>query len=290
MIQEGSWQETLALTAKLTQTLTRQVLDSLDNVQRRRQPLSFVGQRIWLAALTGLTLFIINGRLVLAIAAGLGSFKLLNWLNQQDGLPVKRLFQQSLNPVKSPLTLTPSSMASVSAVAALGVYIAASIVIEAENYWTAMGSILQGFMTVAILCVLIWQMADRVVEPSPQSFDLEQPLADLTHSDSLKRLIAVRQMTRLATQTSPEQMDLGDSQQSLRSHLIDCFRLMLRQEPEAIVRAAIRESLQLVKPKSQLPKGPEPLAAPVALNRSPRQVDAGRELQRHRSMLNLKGE
>ena len=278
MIQEGAWQETLTLTAKLTQTLTRQVLNSLDDGQGRWRPLSLSGQRIWLAALTGLMLFIINGRLVLAAAAGLGSFKLLNWLNQKDWLPVKRLFQQSLNSVKSPLTLTPISMAGVSAVAALGVYMAASIIIETESYWTAMGAILQGLLTIAILCLLIWQMADRGVEPSPQSFDLEQPLTDLTHPDPLKRLIAVRRMTRLATQTEPEQMYIGETQLSLRSHVTDCFRIMLHQEPEAIVRAAIRESLLLVNPKSQLPKGAQPLAA---LNRAAGQVRSGRQLQRH---------
>ena len=268
MIQEGSWQETLSLAAKLTQTLTHQALKSFGDLQEAQQPLSFLGQRVWLAALTGLVLFSINGRLLLAVVAGLGSLKLLNWLNQKHWLPAEALFQRGLIPGAPPLTLPPILVAGGSTIAALGAYIAASILMEADSFWIAAGGILQGLITVAILCLLIWRMGDTP-NPQPSSlFDLEQQLTNLTHTDPLKRLIAVRQITRLASQAEPEQIYLADAQLSLRSHLTDCFRLMLRQEPDAIVRAAVRESLQLVSPKPQLPKGAQPLASTIAVKRS----------------------
>ncbi|MDJ0701666.1 MAG: hypothetical protein QNJ46_00150 [Leptolyngbyaceae cyanobacterium MO_188.B28] len=285
MIQAGSWQETFALTAKLTQTFTHQVRNSLGALQGRR-PLSPLEHKIWLSALTGLTLFIINGRLMLAILAGLGSFKLLDWLNQRDLIPAARLFQPSPNAVKPSLTLTPISMAGLSIVSAMGVYMAASIMAEAENYWLATGHILQGFFTVAIFCLLICRMSQPGLDPSPQSSDLEQVLNDLTHPNPLKRLIAVRQVTHLATQPQLKQLDLDATHLSPRSHVTDCFRLMLQQEPEAIIRAAIRKSLQLLNPKpesvspnSQLPTGTPPLAGPMALNRSQGQVRSSHPIQ-----------
>ena len=262
MTQEESWREILALTQKLTQTLIHQWLKFLDDSQEfQRQPLNLIGLRIWLAGLTGLVLLLINWRLVFAMSVGLGSLKVLNWLNQKHWRPLELLFQRGLKlGAKSQTWVIGGSTA-----ATLGAYMAVSILAEADSFWIAVGAILQGLITFAIFCLLIWRIGHR---SSPQSNDLDQRLGDLTHADPLKRLIAVRQITRLATQADPDQLYLPDSQLSLRSHLTDCFRLMLRHETETIVRSAVRESLQSISPKPQLPKGSQPIASPITLKRS----------------------
>ena len=265
MIQDESWQEILVLAEKLIQRLTHQLSKSLGNSPGQQQPLSLIRQRIWLAGLTGLVLWVINWKLVLALASGFGALKWLNWLNQKHWLPSELPPQRCLSPVNQPQTWPQTWVVGGSAVATFGVYMSASILVEADSYWIAAEILLQGLITFAIFCLLIWQIGHS---HSQKSLDLEQSLREMTHAEPLKRLIAVRQMTRLVTQIDPEQIYLTDSQLSLRSHLTDCFRLMLRQEPDPIVRAAARESLQLISPKPQLPKGCEPLAPAITLKRS----------------------
>jgi hypothetical protein len=59
----------------------------------------------------------------------------------------------------------------------------------------------------------------------------------LSDREPLKRLIAIRQLTRLARTTNLKS--------EYNCQLVEYFRLMLSQEREAIVRDAILESLQI---------------------------------------------
>ncbi|QQE67203.1 hypothetical protein GFS31_39150 [Leptolyngbya sp. BL0902] len=100
--------------------------------------------------------------------------------------------------------------------------------------------------------------------PAPTEADrLEQALAHLTQADSLQRLIAVRQLVRLAHQADAETAYIAGAEVSLQDHLIDCFHLMLAHDPEPVVRSAVREGLALLRqgaqPGHQLPAGGEAL-------------------------------
>ncbi|WP_225886591.1 hypothetical protein [Leptolyngbya sp. PCC 6406] len=96
---------------------------------------------------------------------------------------------------------------------------------------------------------------------------LEQRWQHLYDADPLKRLIAVRWLAQWGLQDAQgEAAYLPGTEISVRSHLADCYHLMLTQEPEPAVRAALRDALGLLKPKPQLSPGQPPmppLRAPV---------------------------
>lgn len=119
--------------------------------------------------------------------------------------------------------------------AAFSSYMAASIWAESENRWLATAMIWQCFGTLATLGLLFWNFNRDRLDRNQNKF--EQILSDLTDRDSLKRLIAVRKLTRLVSQNKLEN--------EYRYQVIESFRLMLSQEQEAIVREAILDSLQV---------------------------------------------
>lgn len=85
----------------------------------------------------------------------------------------------------------------------------------------------------------------------------------LSAVDPLKRLIAVRSLLHwsLSSDESRETY-LPGTDVTMRSHLIDCFRVMLTRETEPLVRSAIVEGLKALRPKPQLPAG-QPAIRPL---------------------------
>ena len=111
-------------------------------------------------------------------------------------------------------------------------YMTASIWADSENRWLATGSILQGLGTLVTLFLLGWHLnRDRYSETK-----FEKLLLELTAVDPLKRLIAIRQLTRLA------QKNRLSREQNL--HLVEYFHLMLSQPQEAPIREALLDSLE----------------------------------------------
>ena len=111
-------------------------------------------------------------------------------------------------------------------------YMTASIWADSENRWLATGSILQGLGTLITLFLLGWHLnRDRRGETK-----FEKVLLELTTVDPLKRLIAIRQLTRLA------QKNRLSREQNL--HLAECFHLMLSQPQEDPIREALLDSLE----------------------------------------------
>ncbi len=107
----------------------------------------------------------------------------------------------------------------------------ASIWADSETRWLATGSILQGLGTIVTLLLLGWHFnRDR---HSETKFD--QLLLEVTTADPIKRLIVIRQLTRLAMRSrlSREQ----------RLQLVEYFYLMLAQPQESIVSEALLDSL-----------------------------------------------
>ena len=116
--------------------------------------------------------------------------------------------------------------------AAFVTYMTASIWADSENRWLATGSILQGLGTLTILFLLGWHISrDRFSETK-----FEKLLLELTAVDPLKRLIAIRQLTRLAKQNRLSR------EQNLQ--LVEYFHLMLSQPQEAIISEALLDSLE----------------------------------------------
>ena len=88
---------------------------------------------------------------------------------------------------------------------------------------------------------------------------VEQSLEQLTHPDALLRLVAVRRLVKRVGATGNDALYATGPQVTLRSHLLDCFHIMLAQETEPIVRTAVREGLELLRQPHQLPEGPPSL-------------------------------
>ncbi|NJP10917.1 MAG: hypothetical protein HC866_16745 [Leptolyngbyaceae cyanobacterium RU_5_1] len=86
-----------------------------------------------------------------------------------------------------------------------------------------------------------------------------QMIADLTHDDPLKRLIAVRQLTDLVSflqdDRAPRSL-LG--KKPSRRDVADYFRLMLSREREPIIREAVLDGLQTLDIVHQLKQATQP--------------------------------
>ena len=140
-------------------------------------------------------------------------------------------------------------------IATLGAYMSLAIWTDSESHWMAASAILQNFGTIAIAGLLLRQALNLGV--SQDEATLDRILADLTDADPVKRLIAVRQMTDLVNNggfgvfgsvksslAKPAPTGAAPTKRIARYRAAECFRLMLSQEPEALVRNALLEGLQ----------------------------------------------
>lgn len=214
-----------------------------------------------------------DGKLLLAGAVGFGVYQWaiatpnmsLSWATVQS--VVQRCQQVCDGPLVKPLALSSSAFGLT--------YLTALL-------WQDLGAaptlVLLGFGAVNSFTLwLLWQKRDRLFEPGFRAPDhtpsTRQPLRTaaensdahapteaqwqhLSSSDALQRLVAVRTLTQWSlSNPDGEAAYLPGSQVSVRSHLVDCYQLMLSQEPEPAVRAALRESIDILKPKPQLGPG-----------------------------------
>lgn len=206
----------------------------------------------WLLVATGTTALLFwNGRLVLATSVGIAVMMLVYLLHDwRPKAPSQlRTLMQGWN---QPLAL---------AIVAGGVgtfttYLAASILAESESAWIALGALLQGAGTLSVLVLLVWQMLNR--QAARDRVHYHQWLADLTHADPLKRLIAVRQLTS----TAPDSTDSLD-----RRAIIDYFRLLLSREQEPLIREAVLDGLQMLDRVQALQPSSQPALKPVPMKR-----------------------
>lgn len=142
--------------------------------------------------------------------------------------------------------------------ATISTYMAISIWVDSENHWLATGAILQGLSTIAVLVLVIWQIFNRQVSRDRDNFN--SLVALLTDADALKRLIAVRQLTRLVT---------GDRAESSECRAtLEYFRLMLSREGEPLIRDALLDGIQALDTLPGLVSGAQPLSIPVAKKRA----------------------
>ncbi len=143
------------------------------------------------------------------------------------------------------------------AVATLSTYMAVSIWIDSDSPWIAAGAILQGLGTLLTLILLVWQIIGWQV--NRQEAQVDQLLTELTDIDPLKRIIAVRQLTRLLTHAQFEQ--------ATQRTVADYLRLLLSREQESVIREAVLDCLQALDKVQQLSLAAV-LSTPAALKRS----------------------
>ena len=124
--------------------------------------------------------------------------------------------------------------------------------------------------------LFFWREVDTrstgTAAPAAESTTAERLGADwdrLASEDPVQRLLAVRSLLHwyLVSETGASSY-LPGMDVTVRSHLVDCFRVMLIHETEPIVRGALIEGLKTLHPKPQLPAG-EPALAPLQAKLQP---------------------
>lgn len=213
----------------------------------------------WLLAAIGIAIALLwNWKLLLATAVGIGAMWSVYRLQGKNWHAYRINLQKFLGSSHRQFTLAVSS----GGVAALLTYMAVSIWATVENRWLAAGAIFQGIGTLLTLALLSWHAIAPQTHSNEDKYD--PLLADLTQSDPLKRLIAVRQLTRLAAKESFNTPH--------RAQVVQYFHLLLAQESEAIVREAVLEGLQAFEPRNSDLRRPT-LKMPLNLRHSPAQSE-----------------
>lgn len=200
----------------------------------------FQGPGGWLAiaALT-VAMLIWNWQLLLATATGAIVMSLVYVMHEWDWQALVTDLRNSLNTPHRQFTLAAIS----GGVATVSTYMSVSIWQDADSHWLAAGAILQGLGTLATLILLAWQIIGW--QANYQESQLEQLLNDLTSSDSLKRLIAVRRLPRALKRTSQEVYS--------PTAVAEYLQLLLTREQESVIREAAFDSLQVLAPQAQQP-------------------------------------
>lgn len=198
----------------------------------------FQGPGGWLAIATlTVAMLIWNWQLLLATVMGALVMSLVYVMHQWDWQAIVADLRNLLNVPNRQFALAATS----GGIATVSTYMSSSIWLDADSSWIAAGAILQGLGTLATLILLAWQIISW--QASHQESQLEQSLNDLTSTDSLKRLIAVRQLPRLLKRTRHEFYS--------RVAVAQYLHLLLTKEQESVVREAAFDSLQVLESVEQ---------------------------------------
>ncbi|WP_348535393.1 armadillo-type fold-containing protein [Komarekiella delphini-convector] len=203
-------------------------------IKRFSQPGSVLG---FLSIFIAMLLW--NWKLLLALLIGVGVmlfvYSMQGWNWQLRWLEIRRF----LNGSNRRLALAVGS----GGLATVSTYMAAAIWVDSHSPWIAAVAIVQGVGTLLTLFLLAWQIVS--LHGSQEEDYLEQLLINLTETDPLKRLIALRQLTKFITR---KQVDASSQQ-----NVVECLQLLLRQEKETVIREAAFESLQALDSLQSLP-------------------------------------
>ena len=196
-----------------------------------------------------------NGKLLLSTTVGLVVMVSVYRMQQWDWQVRWLEFWRFVTGSNRQLTLA----VGCGALATVSAYMSVSIWVDFDNHWVASGLILQNLGLGAVIALLVWLVVSH--RTSKQQAYLERMLTNLTDADPLKRLIAVREITRWVANTKfslndPNEL-FGGLNKSFsrsgirRSHLIECFQMMLLRESEPMVYDAVIDALQAL---DSLPK------------------------------------
>ncbi len=137
-------------------------------------------------------------------------------------------------------------------------YLAASVWADAENRWLTTGLILQGFasvITLGLLIAYLWQGKHH-----QQEFQVDKLLDNLTHQDPLKRLIAIRQLTRLLKNNYLSEEYYWQA--------IEYYQLMLTIPQVPTVQKALLDSLDELNIGHHSQPQPKPIKFPLQLSKN----------------------
>ena len=180
-----------------------------------------------------------NWKLLLALGVGISIMRLT--YSMQDGNWQKRWFeiQKHFHGFNRRLALAVGG----GGIATVSTYIAAAIWVDSTSPWIAAGMIVQGIGTLFTLVLLVWQIFSLYA--NRETDQLDQLLMNLTAKDPLQRLIAVRQLTKFANHQGVDS--------STQQDIVQCLRLLLSREEEAVIRQAAFNSLQALDSVHILP-------------------------------------
>jgi hypothetical protein len=248
-----------------------QVLTPL--LKRLQRSIYQFGSNRWLLGGLGiLLLWVWIWQWVLSVAVG-GAVMIGVYLAQQRQLKFPR---QSWRRLWS-RTNRAATIAALSGLATLAsTYLVTAVWLETEQHWLAISILLEGGGILTILALLLRQTLKHSTGQNSQTeVQFQSMLADLSHPDSLKRLIAIRQITQLLTRAADQspQLLLTPAQ------VTECFRLMLDRETEPLVCNALIESLQQLNPTRQLAASQlTPMAIKQIVHQSVKQRYGDRDL------------
>jgi hypothetical protein len=191
-----------------------------------------------------------NWKLLLALAVGIGvmilAYSIPKWNWQLSWLEIRK-FLDNTN-IRLALAVASGGIATVIT------YMAAAIWVDSPSPWIAAGAIMQGLGTLLTLILLVWQIFS--LQGNREEDYLEQLLNNLTETDPLKRLIAVRQLTKFITRKPVDT--------SVQQDIVQCLRLLLSREEEASIREAAFHSLQTLDCLQILPSSSNKPFVPVS--------------------------
>jgi hypothetical protein len=174
----------------------------------------------------------LNWKLFMATSVGIGTMSACYLAQNSHWQNYCRQWQNFFVGSNRQLSLAVGTGAS----GAFCTYLAASIWADTDNQWLATGTILQGLMSLTTLFVLLWSL--RAKKAKSLETKLDQLLVDLSDRDRLKRLVAIRQLTRLLVSNRLSAEHYGQS--------IEYFRLMLSEPQPAVIKDALVESLEFL--------------------------------------------
>jgi hypothetical protein len=247
------WQQNLKIIENLWLVIVK------SRTLRQFQTHRFRGPGGWLIALTAVVAMLFwHWQLLLATVAGVFVMLLVyliqDWDWQFYWSSVRRFFKGS----NRQLTLAVAS----GGIATFSTYMAIAICLESESSWIATGTILQGLGTLTTVILLVWLLFHP--QENREETKRDQLFNDLSDPNPVKRLLAVRQLTRWgkANNLNP----------SSRRVIVECFCLMLNQEQESLIRNAVLDGIKVLDNNQDLDQGAGPLQLPINLKKSVVQV------------------
>ncbi|MFS0515780.1 armadillo-type fold-containing protein [Nostoc sp. UIC 10607] len=171
-----------------------------------------------------------NWKLLLALLIGVGVMVLVYSMQVWDWQLHWSKIRRFLNSSNRRLALAVIS----GGIATVSTYMAAAIWVDFHSSWIAAGAIVQGVGTLLTLILLVWQIVNFY--ENREEDNLDQLLVNLTEEDPLKRLIALRQLTKFISRKRVDS--------SVQQDIVECLQLLLSREEEVVIREAAFKSLQ----------------------------------------------
>lgn len=243
----SSWQQLLNQLANWS-LLFKTERATLQRIKQWQEPGSYLG---FLTIVIAMLLW--NWKLLLAIIVGVGVMVLVYSMQRWDWRSHWSKIRKLFNSPNRRLALSVTS----GGIATFSTYMAAVIWVDSNSRWIAAGAILQALGTLLTIILLVWQIVSFYSIREEEQLD--RLLLTLTEQDPLKRLIAVRRLTKFVNNSRIDS--------SVKQNISECLRLLISREEEVMVREAAFESLQALDLGEQISSSPttplKPLSAKV---------------------------